>query len=68
VLTWPSTRLAGHDTVTRVVGPTVSRGALGALTGDEKLKAEGKLDQLAGKLKDATEIVVDKVKTAVKGS
>ena len=41
--------------------------AAGALTGDEKLKAEGKLDQLAGKLKDATEIVVDKVKTAVKG-
>jgi len=42
--------------------------AAGALTGDEKLKAEGKLDQLAGKLKDATEVVVDKVKTAVKGS
>ena len=42
--------------------------AAGALTGDEKLKAEGKLDQLAGKLKDAAEIVVGKVKTAVKGN
>jgi uncharacterized protein YjbJ (UPF0337 family) len=36
--------------------------AAGALTGDEKLKSEGKVDQLAGKLKDAVETVVDKVK------
>jgi len=41
--------------------------AAGALTGDEKLKAKGKVDQLAGKAKDATEIVVDKVKNTVKG-
>ena len=41
--------------------------AAGALTGDKTLKAKGKLDQLAGKAKDAVEIVVDKVKATVKG-
>jgi len=41
--------------------------AAGALTGDEKLKEKGKLDQLAGKTKNAAETVVDKVKDAVKG-
>ena len=40
--------------------------AAGALTGDEALKAKGKLDQLAGKAKDAAEAVVDKVKETVK--
>lgn len=40
--------------------------AAGALVGDEKLKAEGKGDQLAGKVKNAVEHVVDKVKEAVK--
>jgi uncharacterized protein YjbJ (UPF0337 family) len=40
--------------------------AAGALTGDEKLKAEGKADQLAGKVKNAAETVVDKVKGALK--
>ena len=39
--------------------------AAGALTGDEKLKNEGKVDQLAGKVKNAVETVVDKVKDAV---
>lgn len=39
--------------------------AAGALTGDETLKTKGKLDQLAGKVKDATEIVVDKAKSTV---
>jgi uncharacterized protein YjbJ (UPF0337 family) len=41
--------------------------AVGALTDDKTLKAEGKVDQLAGKAKDAVEIVVDKAKVAVKG-
>jgi uncharacterized protein YjbJ (UPF0337 family) len=40
--------------------------AAGALTGDKSLKAEGKADQLAGKVKDAVEKVVDKVKDALK--
>ena len=39
--------------------------AAGALTGDRKLKAQGKVDQLAGKIKDAVETVVDKTKNAL---
>jgi len=39
--------------------------AAGALTGDKRLKTEGKVDQLAGKVKDAVDAVVDKVKHAV---
>jgi uncharacterized protein YjbJ (UPF0337 family) len=39
--------------------------AAGALTGDEKLKREGKVDQAAGKVKQAAEKAVDKVKEAV---
>jgi uncharacterized protein YjbJ (UPF0337 family) len=41
--------------------------AAGALTADETLKAKGKLDQLAGKAKDAAETTVDKVKNIAKG-
>lgn len=40
--------------------------AVGALTGDKKLKTEGKVDQLAGRVKDAVKTVVDKAKDAVK--
>ncbi len=40
--------------------------AAGALAGDAKLKREGKLDQAAGKTKQAVEKVVEKVRTAVK--
>jgi len=40
--------------------------ATGALTGNEKLKSEGKVDQLAGKIKDAAETVVDKAKNVLK--
>lgn len=36
--------------------------AAGALTGDKTLKAKGKIDQLAGKTKDATRRMIDKVK------
>ena len=42
--------------------------AAGALTGDKKLKAEGKADQVAGKVKDAVETVVDKVRDSAKRS
>ena len=40
--------------------------AAGALTGDKKLKAEGKVDQASGKVKDAVDTVVGKVKEALK--
>jgi uncharacterized protein YjbJ (UPF0337 family) len=39
--------------------------AAGALTGDEKLKREGKADQPAGRIKQKVEKVVDKVKDAI---
>ena len=39
--------------------------AAGALTGDEKLKREGKVDQVVGKIKQKVEKVVDKVKDAL---
>jgi uncharacterized protein YjbJ (UPF0337 family) len=41
--------------------------AAGALTDDDKLRQEGKLDQATGKMKDAAEKVVNKVRDAVKG-
>ena len=40
--------------------------AAGALTDNERLKREGKLDQAVGKVKDAAEKVVDKVETVTK--
>ena len=39
--------------------------AAGALTGDKKLKREGKADQVVGKAKQAVEKVVDKIKDAI---
>ena len=39
--------------------------AAGALTGDARLKREGKADQVAGKIKQKVEKVVDKVKDAL---
>lgn len=41
--------------------------AAGALFGDKKLKQEGKTDQLVGKVKNATEELVDKARGLVKG-
>jgi uncharacterized protein YjbJ (UPF0337 family) len=38
--------------------------AAGALTGDKKLKREGKADQAVGKIKQAVEKAIDKVKGA----
>ena len=40
--------------------------AAGALIGDDKLKREGKRDQAAGKVKDAVDKTVDRVKDALK--
>ena len=39
--------------------------AAGALTGNDRLREEGKDDQAVGKTKQAAEKVVDKVKKAV---
>lgn len=39
--------------------------AAGTLTGDAKLKREGKAEQLAGKVKQKVESAIDKVKKAV---
>ena len=40
--------------------------AAGALTGDEKLKREGKTDQAVGKIKQQAEKVIEKVKDSIK--
>jgi len=37
------------------------------MTTDERLKQEGNVDQASGKIKQATEKVVNKVRDAVKG-
>jgi len=39
--------------------------AAGALTGDAKLKREGRADQAVGKVKQKVEKVIDKVKDAL---
>ncbi|WP_036921731.1 CsbD family protein [Propionicicella superfundia] len=39
--------------------------AAGALSGDERLKAEGKLDQAAAAVKDAADHVTEKVEDAI---
>lgn len=41
--------------------------AAGILTGDDKLKKSGKIDQASGKVKQAAEKVIDKAKDAAKG-
>lgn len=41
--------------------------AAGALTGDDKLRRDGKIDQAAGKVKQAVEKVVDKAKNVAQG-
>lgn len=40
--------------------------AVGVLTGNDKLRAEGKTDQAVGEVKQVAEKVVDKVKKAVR--
>ena len=39
--------------------------AAGALTGNDKLRDEGKIDQVVGKVEQVAEKAVDKVKQAV---
>jgi uncharacterized protein YjbJ (UPF0337 family) len=39
--------------------------AAGALTDDDDLKAEGKVDKTSGKLKDAVDNVKDKIEDAI---
>ena len=39
--------------------------AIGALTGDHKLKRQGKVDQAAGDVKDATDKAVDRIKNSL---
>ena len=39
--------------------------AAGALTGDQKLKREGKVDQVAGKIKQKAGKIIDKVKDSL---
>jgi len=41
--------------------------AAGALLADRKLKQKGQADQLAGRVKDAAEEVVDKARGLVRG-
>lgn len=55
----------GSGTVDKAKGRV--KEAAGALTDDESLKREGKLDQAAGKIKDGVEKAVDKVREAVTG-
>lgn len=40
--------------------------AAGALTGDAKLKREGRLDQASGKAKQTADKVIEKVKSAAR--
>jgi uncharacterized protein YjbJ (UPF0337 family) len=39
--------------------------AAGALTGDEKLKRKGRVEQAVGKVKQKADKVIDKIKDAV---
>lgn len=41
--------------------------AAGAITDNDKLRREGKIDQAAGKTKEVVEKVVDKAKKVAKG-
>jgi uncharacterized protein YjbJ (UPF0337 family) len=55
----------GSGTVDKAKGRV--KEAAGALTDDDQLREEGKLDQAAGAVKNAAEKVVDKVKDVVTG-
>ncbi len=57
--------MAGSGAVDKAKGRI--KEAAGALTDDERLRREGKIDQAAGKVKDAVDKAVNKVKDAVKG-
>ncbi|HEX5444484.1 MAG TPA: CsbD family protein [Pirellulales bacterium] len=42
--------------------------AAGAITDDDQLRREGKVDQTTGKVKQTAEKVIDKAKDAVQGA
>jgi uncharacterized protein YjbJ (UPF0337 family) len=50
----------GSGTIDKAKGR--AKEAAGALTGDKKLKSEGKLDQATGKMKEVVDRVADKAK------
>jgi uncharacterized protein YjbJ (UPF0337 family) len=50
----------GSGTIDKAKGR--AKEAAGALTGDKKLKTEGKLDQATGKVKEVVDRVADKAK------
>jgi uncharacterized protein YjbJ (UPF0337 family) len=58
--------LEGHYIMGGKADETIGRikEAAGALTGDDKLRAEGKTDQAVGRAKRAVQKAVDKVKDA----
>jgi uncharacterized protein YjbJ (UPF0337 family) len=55
----------GQGTVDKAKGRI--KEAAGALTDDESLKREGKVDQAAGKVKDGVERAVNKVRDTLTG-
>ncbi len=42
--------------------------AAGAITNNDKLRREGKMDQAAGKIKQSVEKVIDKINDAAQGN
>jgi len=50
----------GSGTIDKAKGR--AKEAAGALTGDKKLKSEGKVDQATGKVKEVVDRVADKAK------
>lgn len=42
--------------------------AVGAITDDDAMRREGKIDQATGKIKQAAENVIDRVKDTVQGN
>ena len=53
----------GSGTIDKAKGR--AKEAAGALTGDKKLKTEGKVDQATGKVKEVVDRVSDKAKRAL---
>ena len=56
----------GTGTIDKAKGR--AKEAAGALTGDRELKSEGKLDQAAGKVKNAVDHIADKAKRTLRSS
>jgi len=70
-VSWGKETREGNSSMSSGTGDKVKgriKEAAGALAGDEKLKNEGKVDQLAGKVKNSVERVVEKARELVKHS